>query len=78
MTRRASLTGISTDAPGFRGVRNTRHIHEIRLPSGSLPVSQLEPLDLPKAHFNEALLLALALNFLCWFGFALIIRALFF
>lgn len=50
----------------------------IRMPSGSLPVSQLEPLDFSQSRLNKPLLFALLLNFAIWGLFALVIRALLF
>jgi hypothetical protein len=51
MTRRIGLTGISTNAPGLIGVRNTRR--SIPLPAGSIsrPESVLE-----RGHVSQALL----------------------
>jgi len=50
MTRRVSLTGISTDAPG-RGVTQYYAGNEIPLPSGSIasPVPALKSLNLAQA-----------------------------
>ena len=67
MTRRASLTGISTDAPGV-GVTQYHAENLIPFPSRSILASEapLHPLNLSQARFNEALLFALLVNFLCW------------
>lgn len=62
MTRRAGLTGISTNAPGLIGVRNTRR--SIPLPSGSLP--RPEPL-LERGYLSQALLDIGAMFFLFLF-----------
>jgi hypothetical protein len=72
MTRRASLTGISTDAPGGGVVTKYSSDAEIvRLPAGSIVSiprheAPLEPLDLATARLNKAVVLALAVNFLSW------------
>jgi hypothetical protein len=51
----------------------------IRMPSGSIvSIPPLEPLDLAKSRFNEALLLALFINFGIWACLALLLWALFF
>lgn len=83
VTRPDATTGARPSHPAYRGAgtqKTNPHAEIIRFPSGSLlrPEASFEPLDLPKARFNEALALALGVNFLCWFGFALILRALFF
>lgn len=73
MTRRASLTGISTDAPG--GGARTKYSPRteiIRLPSGSIvSIPLLESPDLSQSRLNVPLVFALAVNFLCW-GFILL------
>lgn len=77
MIRRASLTGISTDAPDLGAHGGTRANYEIiRTPAGSIvrlppPEAGLEPINLSKARLNKALMLALAINFLAW-GFILL------
>jgi hypothetical protein len=61
MTRRVGLTGISTNAPGMRGVTqyyDTRN--SIPLPSGS--ISRIEPV-LERSKVSQALLDVCALFF---------------
>lgn len=49
-------------------------------PSGSLarPEPALEPLDLPQARLNKALMFALLVNFSVWGFFGLVLWILFF
>jgi hypothetical protein len=66
---------------GSRGAKKqyNQRTEIVRLPSGSIAqIPVFEAPDLPKSGFNEALVLALLANFVAWFGFALIVRALFF
>lgn len=80
MTRRASLTGISTDAPG--GDAKTKYAQRteiVRMPSGSIAqIPVLKPSDLPKSGLNEPLLLGVLFCIDFWLGVALGVRALFF
>jgi hypothetical protein len=77
MTSRTSHGGVNSS--GSRGARGTSaHLSFPPLPSGSLPVSQLEPLDFSQSRLNKTLMLALLLNFGIWFLFALGVWALFF
>lgn len=73
MTRRVSLTGISTDAPGDgAGTKYYPRTEIVRLPSGSIvSIPLLESPDLSQSRLNVPLLFALAVNFLCW-GFILL------
>jgi hypothetical protein len=80
MTSRRASTG-DQQRSGSRDARTqySQRTEIVRLPSGSIAqIPRFESIDLPKTSFNEALALALAVNCLCWFGFALILRALFF
>jgi hypothetical protein len=66
MIRRASLTGISTNAPDMRGVtQNYDTRNSIPLPSGS--ISRIEP-TLERGHVSQALLDISALLYLLLFG----------
>jgi hypothetical protein len=73
MTRRASLTGISTRTPGGGAKNQYNHRAEIvRMPSGSIvSIPSFEALNAPHPGFNRALLFALFVNFICW-GFILL------
>jgi hypothetical protein len=73
MTRRASLTGISTDAPGGdAGTKYYPRTEIVRMPSGSIAqIPALESPDLSHSGLNKPLLFALAINVLCW-GFILL------
>jgi hypothetical protein len=78
-TSRRAHGGVMLDGSCGQGKQYHPPAEIIRMPSGSIvSIAPLEPLDLPKPRFNEALALALLLNFALWFGFALILRALFF
>jgi hypothetical protein len=68
MTRRAGLTGISTNAPGSGAVTQYSSGAEIiRMPSGSIvSIPSLEPLHLAEARLKEALLFALPLSIILW------------
>ncbi|WP_210163705.1 hypothetical protein [Bradyrhizobium japonicum] len=68
MNRRASLTGISTDAPGGGAKKQYNHRTEIvRMPSGSIAqIPALEPLNLSQARLNKAVVFALLVNFIAW------------
>jgi len=78
MTRPAATTG-NQSLPASYGARDTR-ANLIPFPSRSILAADapLEPIDLSQSRFNEALALALLVNLFAWFGFALILRALFF
>src|SRR3954471_1026303 len=59
--------------------KNTSGAEIIRMPSGSIvSIPPLEPINLYQARFNEALALALLVNFGIWGLLALVVRALFF
>jgi hypothetical protein len=68
MTRRASLTGISTDAPG--GDARTQYIPRteiVRLPSGSIAqIPRFESIDLAEARLKEAIAFALPVSIILW------------
>jgi hypothetical protein len=72
MTRRASLTGISTDAPGGdAGTKYYPRTEIIRMPAGSIVSipryeSPLEPIDLAEARLKKALLFAIPLSLFLW------------
>lgn len=74
MTRRASLTGISTDAPGGGAKKQYNQRTEIvRMPSGSIAqIPSFEPLDPSQARLHRALMFALPVSLLLWslIGFA--------
>jgi hypothetical protein len=77
MTSRRAHGGVMLD--GSRNAETkyySRAANLFPLPSGSLPVSQLEPLDLSQSRLNKPLLFALAANFLAWIFIVLAIRAL--
>jgi hypothetical protein len=79
-SRRAATTG-NPSRPGSLGAvpQYKSGAEIIRMPAGSIvSLPPLEPLDPAQPRFNEALVLALLFNCLLWFGFALILRALFF
>lgn len=82
ITSKSQLTSRRTDGgaqcSGSRGARGTRANLDIPLPSGSLPISPLKPINLSQARFNEALALALLINFGIWGLLALAVWALFF
>lgn len=80
MTRPAATTG-NHPLPASRdaGTKYNPRTEMVRMPSGSIvQIPSFESYDLPKSRFNEALALALLINLFAWFGFALILRALFF
>lgn len=81
LTSRTATTGIHPQS-GSRGA-NTRAKASVPIVSRSIPlpagsIALLKSPDLAKPRFNEPLVLALLFNCLLWFGFALIVRALFF
>ena len=72
MTRRASLTGISTDAPG-RNAGTQTYPHAANLfpmPSGSIasPVPALKSLNLAQALLNSLVVVGGLVALACVFG----------
>jgi len=69
MTRRASLTGISTRTPG-RGVTQYYAGNEIPLPSGSIrsPVPALKSLNLAQALLDGLVVVGGLIALVCVFG----------
>lgn len=79
-TNRQATTGACPPAGSRGSVPQYKSGAEIiRMPAGSIvSIPSLEASDLPKPRLNEPLVLALLFNCLLWFGFALLVRALFF
>jgi hypothetical protein len=82
LTRLDATTGARPSHPASCGA-GTQKINPraeiIRMPSGSIvAIPSLEPINLTQSRFNEALALALLINFGIWFLFALGVWALFF
>jgi hypothetical protein len=74
MTRRASLTGISTDAPGGDAKKQyIQRVEMVRMPSGSIvSIPSFEELNPPPPGFYGALMFALPISLAIWclLGFA--------
>lgn len=78
MTRPIATTGGPSRPASLSAVtKYTSGAEIIPIPSGSLEASFESP-EFAEPRLNKPLVLALLFNCLLWFGFALILRALFF
>lgn len=78
LSRRPAATGNPLPVGARPSVTQYYAENVIPLPSGSLPISPLETIDLAQARFHETLRFALLLNFTIWGLLALCLWALFF